>query len=124
MRQSANRRMVRRVTWATNGAGGVSSLLDQPVRTNLQRLRYRYANLLRRFHVDHELELRRLLDGKVRGIRAPEDLRDIHRGTAAQLRDAGTVGHEPAGLRKRAVCAHRRQPSLHRQLCNSSVMYG
>ena len=121
---SANPRMVRRVTWTTTCAGGVSSLLEHPVRANLQRLRYRYTNPLRRLHVDHELELRRLLDGKVPGVRSPEDLSDIPRGITAQLLDAGTVGQEPADLRKRAVCAHGRQSSFQGQLGNSSVMHG
>ena len=54
---------------------------DHPVRAKQHRLRDRYAERLGRFHVDHQLELRRLLDWQIRGLRALEDL--VHVGGGA-----------------------------------------
>jgi hypothetical protein len=44
---------------------GSVTLLDDLVRPQQQRLRHRQAERLGRFEVDHELELRGLLDWKV-----------------------------------------------------------
>src|SRR6266849_1336887 len=51
-----------------------STLLDDLVRTLQQRLRDREAKGLRGLEVNHQFELRRLLDRQVAGLGALEDL--------------------------------------------------
>jgi hypothetical protein len=50
---------------------------DDLIRAQQHRLRDREAERLRGLEVDHQLELRRLLDRKVGGLRAFEDLVDV-----------------------------------------------
>jgi hypothetical protein len=56
-------------------------LLDHLVRPEQQRLRNREAERLRGLEIDHQLELRRLLDGEIGGLGALKDL--VHVGGGA-----------------------------------------
>ena len=49
-------------------------LLDYVVRPQQQRLRDREPERLRRLQIDHQFELRGLLDGEIGGLRAFKDL--------------------------------------------------
>src|SRR5712691_13549178 len=76
------------------GARGQHALLDHLVRLQQERGRDREAEGLRGLEVDDQLELRRLLDGKIGGLSALEDLVHIGRGTSIQVREIGAIGHE------------------------------
>jgi hypothetical protein len=60
-------------------------LSDDLVRLEQNRLRNRYADLLRRFQVDHQLELRRLFHGKICRLGALENFVDVSSGAAEQI---------------------------------------
>src|SRR5262245_21619263 len=62
-----------------------ASLLDHLIRSGQQRRRDREPHGLRRLEVDDEPELRRLLHGKIAGLRALEDLVDVARGAPKAL---------------------------------------
>ncbi len=49
---------------------GTPVSLDRPIRPRQYFLRYRRSDLLGGFQIDHQLELARLLDGKIRGLGA------------------------------------------------------
>ncbi len=51
--------------------------LDEFIHQNQQRLRDREPERFRGLHVDDQLELRRLFDGKVGGLRTLEDLVNV-----------------------------------------------
>ena len=53
--------------------------------------------------IDHDLELRRLLDGQVGGFRAPEDLVHEGRGATRDLGHRGSIGNERTRIREHAV---------------------
>ena len=53
-------------------ATALGTLLDDLIRTQQQRRRDREPERLRGLEVDHQLELRRLLDGEIAGLRAVE----------------------------------------------------
>src|SRR5437660_1655525 len=53
------------------------------------------TELLRRLEVDHQFELAWLLDGKVRGLGAFEDLVHIGGGTPIQIGKARSIRHDP-----------------------------
>ena len=55
---------------------------------------------LRRHHIDHQIELGRLLDGNVRRFLASENLIDECRGAPKQLWSVGAIGHQAADLGK------------------------
>ena len=63
-------------------------LLDNVVSAQQQRLRDRQAEGLRGSHIDDQLELGRLLDGQVAGLRAPEDLIHVGGEASEQISDA------------------------------------
>ena len=63
-----------------------------------QRPRDRHAERLRRLQVDAQLELGRLLDGKLRRLRAREDANDIAAGAAEEIQYVDAVGDEAARL--------------------------
>src|SRR2546425_249737 len=95
---------------------GSPTSLDDPFRPQQQRRRDREAERPRRLRVDHQLELRGLLDGQVAGFRALENLVDVHGGTPEQVREIGTVRHQAPGFHDQAELAHDRQPMLEAQL--------
>src|SRR6267142_3243301 len=57
-----------------------STLLDHLVSPLEQRLGDRQPERLRGLQVDHQLELRRLLDRQIRGLRASKDPVDVDSG--------------------------------------------
>ena len=62
----------------------IQNLFDDPVRPRQHIRRYRQSDLLRRFQIDDELELHRLLDGQVGGRPSFENLVDISHGAPHQ----------------------------------------
>src|SRR5678816_4572945 len=73
-------------------------LLNDLVSPKQQRLRDGEAKRPRRLHVDHEIELGRLFDGNVRGLRAPKDPIDEGCATSYARTDTRAVRHESASL--------------------------
>ena len=59
-----------------NRKSKIQNYLDDPVRPRQHTRRNRHADLLGRIQIDDELELLRLLDGKVGGLGAFQDLVD------------------------------------------------
>src|SRR3981189_1978375 len=59
--------------------------LNHPVRAQHQRLRDRNAERLGGLQIDDQLELRRLLDGKVGWLRALEDLVHVCGGASDEI---------------------------------------
>src|SRR5216683_5328696 len=76
----------------------VGRLLNQLIRPYQERLGDGQAEGLGGLEVDHQLELRRLLDGKVAGLCALEDLVDVGGGVAIHLETAHSIGHEAPGV--------------------------
>jgi hypothetical protein len=97
-------RSVMALAWTRSFAGvparkpGRASSLDSLAFPELPRLTYRQSDSLRRLHVDHVLEFRRLLDAKVRGLRTLENLRAVVARAAGHFPEAWTAGHESAIL--------------------------
>ena len=56
---------------------GENPLVDHLVGTQHDRPRDREAQRVRGFHVEHQLETRRLFDGEIAGLGAPEDSIDV-----------------------------------------------
>src|SRR5262249_27891412 len=83
-----------------------SNLLDYLIRSQQQRWRDGEAERLGRLEVDHELELRGLLDGQIGRLRALENLIDVGGGAPPDIRQARAVRHEPPALDifPQAVC--------------------
>ncbi len=74
------------------------ALPDHSIRSH-QHIRWnRQADLLRRFQVDNELELDRLLNGQVGGFPAFQNLVHIRSGAPVQVRIVHAVGHKPTGF--------------------------
>ena len=76
------------------GFGGQHALLDHLIRPQEDRLRDREPKGLRGLQVDHELEFGGLLDGKVGGLGALQDLVHVKGGAPKQLGKARPIGHE------------------------------
>src|SRR4029453_2225392 len=68
--------------------------LDDLICSLQQRLWPREADGLRGPEVHGQLEIGRLLDRQVGGLRALEDLVDVHRRAAEQIRELHAVGDE------------------------------
>src|ERR1700682_317366 len=88
--------------------GSRRHLLDDLIRAQQQRLRDRDPERLRGLEVDHQFELRGLLDGNVAGLGASQDLVDMCSGTAEHVRKTRSVGDEPPGVDKLPLVIHRR----------------
>src|SRR2546429_7782421 len=97
-------------TSAPAGTAPGGGLFDNMTRPPQHRRRDRKAECFRGLEIDHQLELRRLLDGKVSGLRALEDLVNVHRGAVVERRQASPVGYEDTVLGKLACKAHGRHP--------------
>ena len=76
------------------------SLSDYPVRPRQYGRRNRQADLLCRLQVDDELELRRLLYGKLGRLGAFENFVDVRGGASKQLDESWCVGRQSAGIDK------------------------
>src|SRR5207245_1727759 len=87
-------------------------LLDHLVGASDDGLRDRKAEGLGGLEVDHQLELGRLLDGQVGGLRAFQDLVHVNGRAAERVGTAGSIGHEAASVDVLPLCIHGRQPIL------------
>src|SRR5262245_28699667 len=77
-----------------SGSSVLVSSLDHLVRARQQCRRKREAERLGGREVDHQLELRRLLDRQVGRLRASEDLVDLNCTLPSKITDVGAVGDE------------------------------
>ena len=62
-----------------------------------------------------EIELGRLLDRNIGGLRAPQNFVHIIASTPKHAGDIGTIGHESAGFDEIPITNHRRKPRALRQ---------
>src|SRR5438034_831754 len=74
------------------------SSFDDLIRPQQQRRRDRQTERLGGLEVNHELELRGLLDGEVARLRALEDLVDEGGGAPKTVEQVGPEGHEAAAV--------------------------
>src|SRR5574341_1986210 len=77
-----------------------AALFDDLIRPQQQRRRDREAESLGGLAVDHELEFRGVLDGKVCWTGAFEDLVDVGGRATKQFPTVGSVRHESPGFHK------------------------
>src|SRR5437870_9347302 len=94
-------------------------LLDNLIRPSEHWRRDLQTELLRRLEVDHQFELAWLLDGKVRGLGAFEDLVHIDGGTPIQIGKARSIRHETPHFHELPPSVHRRNAQLRRQFNDS-----
>jgi hypothetical protein len=82
--------------------------LDHLIRPEKNRLRNRDANLLGRFQINHQLELRRLFNREIGGLGALQD--SVHEicDAPVAVREVRAVGHEPAGIYSFSTLEYRR----------------
>src|ERR1044071_212614 len=83
------------------------------VRTRQHLVRDRQTDLLRRFKVYDEVEFRWLLNRKVGGLCAFQNLVHIGGRTPAQVVIARAVVHQPAGFDIFRSCVGRWEPMLY-----------
>ena len=81
-----------------------------------QRLRYRQAKCFRSFHIDHQLELRGLLDWQVRGLGTPQNLIYEVRGASAHIVRVCAVRHQTPDLYEIPVPVDPGQPMFEGEL--------
>src|SRR5438552_15875771 len=94
-------------------------LLDNLIRPSEYWRRDLQTKLLRRLEVDHQFELGWLLDGKVSGLGAFEDLVHIGGGTPIQIGKARSIRHETTHFHELPPPVHRRNEQLRRQFNDS-----
>src|SRR5262249_55138173 len=94
---------------------------DHLVGAGEQCRRHRKAECLRRDQIDDEIELGRLLDRKVGGLRSAKDLVDQLSGAAELVREIWSVGHESPGLDKVASTEDCRLLRAERQRKDASA---
>src|ERR1700688_4901916 len=82
--------------------------LDHLIRAQQQRLRDRDAERLRGLEVDDEFKLGGLLDGKVPGLGALENLVDVCSDKAIEFSKHWSVSHQPTGTRDLSPFVYRR----------------
>src|SRR6266511_644386 len=92
--------------------------LNHLIRSRQQVRRNRQADLLRRFQIDDELELLRLLHGKVGGPGAFQNLLYVCGGAMEQVSNTRTVKQEPTSVHIVALRVYRRETALGRELYN------
>src|SRR2546426_768833 len=95
--------------------------LDDSIRLKQERLRDGEAEGLRRLEVDRQLELRRLLDREISGLRAFQDPIDVYRGLLEQLRVIRVIGDESASFHVGALADHDGKLVLGRQLDRAAL---
>src|SRR6266446_7600552 len=84
--------------------------LDHLVGSHEQLVRHGEAEHPGGLGVDDQLELRRLYDWQVRGLRALEDVAGIEAHLTIRIRQAGSVTHQPAGLSELTQRVYRGHP--------------
>src|SRR5438094_3722735 len=92
--------------------------LDHPVRPKQNRLRNGEADLIRRFEVDHQLELGGLLYRQISELSALQNLVHIRSGASVQVNNAHAVAHKSSVFHILRLSVHRRQPVFYREVCN------
>ena len=91
-------------------------LLDHSVRPVEHRRRNREADLLRGLQVDHQIELHRLLHGKVSRLGAFQNPIDIARGVSTFGDITGSVRHHATVVHIIFPRTHRRQAPFDREV--------
>src|SRR5215469_9875583 len=91
-------------------------LLDHPIRPCQDGRRDREPKRLRGLRIDHELELGRLLDGDVAGLRASEYFVDEERLTPIGLKNIYPIGYEATVDDKLLNVVDRGEPVLERKV--------
>src|SRR5262245_20286717 len=94
------------------------AFLDHFIRPHQHIRRNRQADLLRRFEIDDEFKLCRLLHGKVGGLGTLQDLVHICSGTPVQVDNVRAVAHKTPSLYIIWKGAYRWEPVLCRELRN------
>src|SRR4030095_8437243 len=100
-----------------------ATLLNNLVCSQEQRLRNRQAQRLRSLEVDHQLELRWLLDGQVAGLGSFEDLVHVDGRAAEHLGNVCAVTHDDAGFRELPPRRDRGQVCRRRQLAEAALIF-
>ena len=85
---------------------------DNSVGSSENVRRNRQADLFSSFQIDHELELHRLLNRKVSGLGAFQDLVDVGCGASIIIRSVRTVGHKAPIFYKTRIGVDHRQPTF------------
>src|SRR5262249_482312 len=96
--------------------------LDQLISLADEQRRHFETERLGGLEVDHQLELRGLLDGQVGGLGALEDLVHVGSGAPKQIRLVRSIGHKAPGIDKPPPKVHGRQPVLCRQVHEASML--
>jgi len=92
-----------------------SALFDHLVGADEERLPHGKAKRLHRLQVDHELEFRWLLYGKVGGLGALQDLIDVDCGLSIRIGLIGPIAQQAALVCEIADEGHRRQSIADRE---------
>src|SRR5438094_1074538 len=103
--------------WTAN-----ADLFDDLIRPQQQRLWNRQPKSLRGLEVDDEFELGWLLDGKVGGLRALEDLVHIDRRTSIEVTILRPIRHEITSLGVTLDPVHGWQATVHRELRDAAPL--
>src|SRR5262249_11996494 len=84
-------------------------LFDDLVGTQQERFGNFQSKRLGSCQIDDEIELRRLLDGKIGGLRPAQNFVDILGGSPEQVCVVWSIGHQTAHFDIRPRTVHRRQ---------------
>src|SRR5262249_47148781 len=95
-----------------------SSSFDDYVRPREHVRRNRQADLMGSLEINNKLKLLWLLDGKVGGVSAFQDLVDIRSGASVQVGHTHAIRHKPPGFYIFSDTVHRREPALCRKFDN------
>src|SRR4030095_4766303 len=98
------------------------AFLDHLVRSHQHIRRDRQADLLGGLHMDHKLELCRLLDWNVGWLRALENLVDHSRDASIHKDVVWSIGHKSTSFDELPICVHGWKAVLYRKLCDPCVM--
>jgi hypothetical protein len=98
------------------------ALLGHLIRPLQERRRDDEPDVLRGLDVDYQLELGGLLDGKVTGLGAFEDLIHLGGGTPYLVVKVHRIRHETAHLDELPMAPHRRYPMLGREIHEGSFV--
>src|SRR5262249_362047 len=92
------------------------SSLNHSVRTKEHRFRNRQSDLFRRFEIDDELELSRLLHREIGWFGAFQNLVNVSGSAAVQVGETRAVAHKAPSLHIFWKGEHRWEPTLCRQI--------